>query len=359
MNFSTSIAANVSTGEWAVFVAIVSSILIFDLGYLHRKARVIKLRDSLILVSIYGSIAIAFGFWVWAKFGTDAGALFFTALLVEQSLSVDNVFVMSVIFTYFAIPSEHRHRVLFWGILGAVVFRGIMIFAGTAAVATFSWLLLVFAAVLVFTGIKLLFVSDDDEPDIERNRIVRFIVRRMPVTKKIYGQRFFVREADEAKGGEMVLKATPLFLALVVIEGADIAFAIDSIPAVLALSQDVFIVYTSNIFAILGLRALYFVVDALIAQCRYLRPALAAILVLIGGKIVWDHLIGKVDPLLILVITIAILGGAVGLSALRGRSSEQDDIAANARAHRRATSDRTAIATKNGPALSPARFVSG
>ncbi len=330
MTLTNSIAANVSVTEWAVFVSVITAILIFDLGYLHRHARAIRLRDSAVLVSIYGSIAFAFGIWVWVKFGQDAGALFFTALLVEQSLSVDNVFVMSVIFTYFAIPREHRHRVLFWGILGAVVFRGIMIFAGTAAVATFSWLLLLFAAVLVFTGLKLLFSSDDDEPDLDKNRIVNFVVRHLPMTKTIHGEHFFVHERESGSSSRMIWRATPLFLALVVIEGADIVFAIDSIPAVLALSQDVFIVYTSNIFAILGLRALYFVVDALICQCRYLKPALAAILVLIGGKIVWDHAIGKVDPLLCLVITVSILGGALALSTLRNRAeAKSEKIVAN------------------------------
>ncbi|MBB4302200.1 tellurite resistance protein TerC [Rhodobium orientis] len=329
MNFSNSIAANVTAGEWAVFIAVVSAILIFDLGYLHRQARAIKLKDSLLLVGLYGSIAFAFGIWVWLEFGTDAGALFFTALIIEQSLSIDNVFVMSVIFTYFAIPQEHRHRVLFWGILGAIVFRAIMIFAGTAAVASFDWLLLIFAAILVFTGIKLLFMQEEDEPDLERNRVVRFVIRHLPVTKTIHGKKFFAREPDPKSASGTALKATPLFLALVIIEGADIAFAVDSIPAVLALSQDVFIVYTSNIFAILGLRALFFVVDALIAKCRYLKPALSAILVLIGGKIVWDHMIGKVDPVLCLIVTVAILGGAFTLSAIRGRAAcERGEIPA-------------------------------
>lgn len=334
MTLTNSIAASVSTTEWAVFASVLTAILVFDLGYLHRHARAIRLKDSLILVSIYGSIAFAFGIWVWIKFGTDAGALFFTALLVEQSLSIDNVFVMSVIFTYFAIPSEHRHRVLFWGILGAIVFRGIMIFAGTAAVASFSWLLLLFAAVLVFTGLKLLFSDDDDEPDLEKNRVVRFIINHLPVTKQLHGEKFFVRERESGPDSHLIWRATPLFLALVVIEGADIVFAVDSIPAVLALSQDVFIVYTSNIFAVLGLRALYFVVDALICQCRYLKPALAAILVLIGGKIVWDHAIGKVDPILCLIITVAILGGALILSAIRNREdakAEAENVIASAR----------------------------
>jgi len=319
MDFSNSIAATVSTGEWAVFASIVLGILIFDLGVLHRQARVLRLKDSIVLVSIYGSVAVAFGIWVWFRFGSDAGALFFTAYIVEQSLSIDNVFVMSVIFAYFGVPPKHRHRVLFWGILGAVVFRGVMIFAGTAAVANFAWLLLVFAAILVFTGVKLLLMKDDDDTEIERNPVVRFIIRTMPVTKEIHGKRFFVRVPNPKKPGASMLRATPLFLALVIIEGADIAFAIDSIPAVLALSQDVFIVYTSNIFAILGLRALFFVVDALICHCRYLKPALAAILVLIGGKILWDHLFGKVDPILCLVLTVSILGGAIVLSLIRNR----------------------------------------
>lgn len=306
-----------STLFWVVFLALVLGILFVDLGILHRRAHAIRLRESAWLACGYMGLAILFGFGVWIMLGADDGANYFTAYVVEQSLSVDNVFVMSVIFAYFGVPRQYRHRVLFWGVLGAMVFRGILLGLGATAVNEFEWLLLVFAALLVFTGVKLLLVGEEREPDVAGNPVIRHMARHIPMTTRVAGQRFFVQEpCERGAGSGFRTVATPLFFALVAIEISDLIFAVDSIPAVLAISQDPFIVYTSNIFAILNLRALYFVIDALVARCRYLRPALSAILIFIGGKIFYATFIGEVGSLVSLGVTLALLAIGIGLSLL-------------------------------------------
>ncbi|MDQ0315718.1 TerC family protein [Amorphus orientalis] len=298
---------------WVVFLSLVALILIVDLGVLHRRAHVVGMRESLLLASGYAGLAVLFGIGVWLILGIDAGAKFFTAYIVEQSLSFDNVFVMSVVFVYFGIPREHRHRVLFWGILGAMVFRAILIGTGAAVLHEFEWLLVFFAALLIFTGVKLLLHDEEESVDIANNRAFRWLSRRLPMTPRIHGPRFLVRE-PRADGRGTMLMATPLLFALIVIEVSDLIFAVDSIPAVLAISHDPFIVYTSNVFAILNLRALYFVIDALVARCSYLKPALSAVLIFIGGKILWDMFIGETEALVSLGVTVFLIGGAIILS---------------------------------------------
>lgn len=298
---------------WAIFFTLVAIVLIIDLGILHRRAHVVGMKESLYLASFYAGLAVLFGIGVWAMAGVDAGAKFFTAYIVEQSLSFDNVFVMSVIFVYFGIPREHRHRVLFWGILGAMVFRAILIGTGAAMLHEFEWLLLFFSAILIFTGVKLMLHDEEDTIDIANNRIFRFLARHIPMTPRIHGPRFLVRE-EQPGTGRMALVATPLLFALIVVEISDLIFAVDSIPAVLAISHDPFIVYTSNVFAILNLRALYFVIDALVARCCYLKPALSAVLIFIGGKILWDAFIGETEALVSLAVTVGLIGGAIALS---------------------------------------------
>ena len=298
---------------WTVFFSIVAVVLIIDLGVLHRRAHVVGMRESLLLASGYAGLAVIFGIGVWLTAGVDAGAKFFTAYIVEQSLSFDNVFVMSVIFVYFGIPREHRHRVLFWGILGAMFFRAVLIGTGSAVLHEFEWLLLFFSAILIFTGVKLLLHDEEETLDIANNRLFRFLARHIPMTHRMHGAKFLVRE-EQPGTGRMGLVATPLLFALIVVEISDLIFAVDSIPAVLAISRDPFIVYTSNVFAILNLRALYFVIDALVARCCYLKPALSAVLIFIGGKILWDAFIGETEALVSLAVTVTLIGGAIALS---------------------------------------------
>jgi tellurite resistance protein TerC len=325
--------SSVSPTFWVAFLVIVVAVLAFDLGVLHRRAHTMSLRESGLLAVGYVVIALLFGVGVWATLGPVEGAHYFTAYVVEQSLSVDNVFVMSVVFAYFGVPREHRHRVLFWGVVGAMVFRAILIGVGAAAVASFDWLLLAFAAFLVFTGIKLIVADTDETVDIAGNPVFRWMSRHVPMTPRIHGQRFFAEETDP-ESGRLLRLATPLFFALVVIEVCDLIFAVDSIPAVLAISQDPFVVYTSNIFAVLNLRALYFVIDALVCRCRFLKPALAAVLVFIGGKIFWDHFIGEFDSVLSLVITLVILGGGIALSIVRPDNRDEAGAAEEAERER-------------------------
>jgi tellurite resistance protein TerC len=300
---------------WGAFGAVIVGILVFDLGYLSRRIRVLSLGQSLLLTASYGLLAVVFGLGVWAYFGAEKGSLFFTAYVLEQSLSIDNVFVMSVIFGFFAVPRENQHRVLFWGIVAAMVLRALFVALGTAMVARFDWLLYLFGAFLVVTGVRMIF-DHEEEPDLSTNRAVQFFTRRLRITTDVEDDRFFLLRPERGSG-QPSLHATRLFLAFMVINVADIVFAVDSVPAVLSMTQDPFIVYTSNIFAILGLRALYFVIDALIARFRYLRPALSFLLIFIGGVIFYERLIGEFDNVLTMVITFAVIGIAIVASVLR------------------------------------------
>src|SRR5690554_6872078 len=260
-----------------------------------------------------------FGLWVWFDRGVASGLEFYTGFLIEQSLSMDNVFVMAMILGFFGIPRLYQHRVLFWGILGVIVLRAIMIGLGAALVQEFEWILYIFGVFLLFSGVKMFFSKDQEEhQDFSQNPVVRFIRKRFRVTDELHGSHFFVRLPDRT--GKVVLFATPLFLALVLIELADLVFAVDSVPAIFAITQDPFIVYTSNIFAILGLRSLYFALAALMHRFVYLKYALALVLIFIGGKIFAHGFIGKVPALLSLSVTIGLLAGGVILSLLKTRN---------------------------------------
>ena len=254
---------------WLLFIALVAAILAFDLGVLHRKQREIGIGESLWLSAGYLGVAGAFGAWTWWYLGSDSGIQYFTGFLIEKSLSLDNVFVIALIFSYFAIPRQYQHRALFWGILGVIVLRGVMIGLGSALVAEFGWILYVFAAFLLFTGVKML-VNADHVPDINGHPLLRVLKRRLRVTEQLGDGRFFVRKPDP-RSGRKLRYATPLFLALCLIEFADLIFAVDSVPAIFAITTDPYIVYTSNIFAILGLRALYFALSAMIHRFAYLK----------------------------------------------------------------------------------------
>jgi tellurite resistance protein TerC len=312
---------------WAGFLTAVLVLLVFDLSFLHRKAHAIGVRESLALAGFYISLGLAFGVWVWFNISPEKAIEYWTGFVVEQSLSMDNVFVIALILASFAIPRERQHRVLFWGILGVIILRGIMITLGAAAVERFHWVLYVFAAFLVFTGIKLIFTKER-EPSSDNNLILKLAKGRVRVTDGVRGDRFFVREPD-AKTGRMVVHATPLFVALVFIEFADVLFAVDSVPAVFAITTDPFIVYTSNIFAILGLRSLFFALSALLERFAYLKYALSALLVFIGGKVFAADLLGleKFPPQISLTVTIVILAAGFIYSIWRTRPGAPQRIA--------------------------------
>ena len=310
---------------WLGFIGIVIALLAFDLGILHRKTHEIGVRESLALSGLYITLGVAFGGFVWLQLGSKPAVEYLTGFVVEKSLALDNVFVIALIFTYFAIPRVYQHRVLFWGILGAIVLRAIMIGFGAALVAEFHWVLYIFAAFLIATGIKMLFMGDKPN-DLGNDPLVKFMRRRFRVTEKLEGQHFFVRQPDP-KTGRVATFVTPLFLALMLIEFTDVVFAVDSVPAIFAITTDPYIVYTSNIFAILGLRALYFALAAVLHRFAYLKQALAILLVFIGSKIFVADLLGleKFPAGWSLGITFGILASGVIYSLWRTRN-DRDQI---------------------------------
>ncbi|WP_295549297.1 TerC family protein [uncultured Pseudacidovorax sp.] len=307
-------------GLWLAFMAIVVTLLALDLGVLHKGDREIGVRESLLLSGGYISVALLFGGWVWWSLGAQSGMEYLTGFMIEKSLSMDNVFVIALIFSFFAIPRQYQHRVLFWGILGVIVLRALLIGAGAALVTNFSWVLYFFGAFLVFTGIKMWRMADA-EPDIASNPVLRFLRGRMRVTEGLRGNAFTVKEVDP-KSGRVARFATPLLLALVLIEIVDLVFAVDSVPAIFAITTDPFIVYTSNIFAILGLRALYFALAAMIHRFHYLKYALALVLVFIGTKIFLVNFIGKFPPAISLAVTFGLIAGGVLYSLYRTRGQQ-------------------------------------
>lgn len=311
---------------WAAFLAVIIVLLAFDLGVLHRKDSELGVAESLWLSAFYIAVAMVFGAYIWWSYetgrlvtedGTHAGIAYFTGYFIEKALSIDNVFVISLIFGFFAIPARYQYRALVWGILAVIILRGLMIALGAALVQQYSWVLYIFGAFLIATGIKMLVVPEAD-PDVSKNPVVRFLRKRMRVTDQLHGQKFFVRQPDPATG-KMVSFATPLFLALIVINVADLIFAVDSVPAIFAITTDTFVVYTANIMAILGLRALYFALAAMVHRFQYLKYALAMILVFIGLKIFWNELVGKLNPAISLGVTLAMILGGIFYSLWKTR----------------------------------------
>jgi len=313
---------------WLGFLAIVIALLAIDLGLLHRDDRPIQVRESLVQSAAYIGMGLLFGAWVWWYLGAASGMQYLTGFLVEKTLAMDNVFVIAMIFSFFAIPPQYQYRVLFWGILGVIVLRAIMIGLGAALIAEFSWVLYLFGAFLIATGIKML-VFIDHEFDVGNNPVLRWLQKHVRVTPVLHGNRFWVKLPADAKEGDaagqpgsrLVWWATPLFFALVLIEVVDLVFAVDSVPAIFAITQDPFLVYTSNIFAILGLRALYFALAAMIERFRYLKYALAAVLVFIGGKILLVNLVGKMPAWISLSVTVGLLAAGVLYSLYRTRGT--------------------------------------
>ena len=315
---TTSLFLGTPIWMWAAFLTLVATLLILDLGVLHKKNTEIGVAESLKLSGFYFTLAMLFGGWVTWQMGATSGLEYYTGFFVEWSLSLDNVFAISMIFTYFAVPRKYQHRVLFWGILGVIVMRGLMIGLGAALVAEFQWILYVFGAFLVFTGIKMLWMADKEE-NFGENPVLLFVKKRMRVTPDLDGQKFFVTRPDP-KTGKMVRWATPLFLCLVLVEAVDLIFAVDSVPAIFAITQDPFIVYTSNIFAILGLRSLYFALAAMIHRFKYLKYALALVLVFVGTKIFLVGVIGKMPAWFSLGVTVSLIAGGVLFSLWKTRN---------------------------------------
>ncbi|GEO42890.1 membrane protein [Skermanella aerolata] len=312
------------TWIWLLFIGIVMALLAFDLGVLNKKDHEIGIAESLWLSAFYIAIAAGFGGWVWWYFGPGSGMEYFTGFALEKALAMDNVFVIGLIFSYFAVPRLYQHRVLFWGILGVIVLRGLMIGLGAALVTEFSWVLYIFGAFLIVTGIKMLAVGDS-MPAVEDNPLLRFLRRHLRVTAELHGNRFWVTLPDPATG-RLARHATPLLLALLLIEFADLVFAVDSVPAIFAITTDPFIVYTSNIFAILGLRALYFALAAMVHRFKYLKIALSAVLIFIGGKIFWNQLYGKLDPAISLSVTFGLLAAGVLYSLWKTRGEQTPGV---------------------------------
>lgn len=302
---------------WLAFAAIVIVLLVLDLGVLHRNDKPIAPAESLALSAGYIGIALLFGLGVWLQLGPQAGLNYYTAFLVEKSLSMDNVFVIALVFSVLAIPAQLQHRVLFWGILGVIVMRGLLIGLGAALVSQFHWVLYLFGAFLIWTGIKMWRMAAVPH-DLSGSPLMGWVRRHLRMTDGLRGNRFWVRE-PAADGSGIRLHATPLLLALLLVELFDLVFAVDSVPATFAITTDPFIVYTSNIFAILGLRALYFALAALVDRFRYLKYALALVLVFIGSKIFLVGFIGKFPPLLSLAITGGLLAGGVMWSLWKTR----------------------------------------
>jgi tellurite resistance protein TerC len=296
---------------WIGFHVIVAVLLAFDLGVLQKKTGDLGVKESLMLSAFYITLGLLFGAWVWWYVGPQSGLEYLTGFVIEKSLSMDNVFVIAMIFGYFAIPRRSQYRVLFWGILAVIVLRGIMIGVGAALVENFGWILYIFAAFLVFTGVKMLF-SNDEHYDVENSAIYKFMRTRFRMTDKLEGEKFFVRK-QHPETGKMLTYMTPLFVVLIMVNVADVIFAVDSVPAIFAITTDTFIVYTSNIFAILGLRALYFALAAMVERFKYLKYALALVLVFIGGKIFVADMLGlaKIPPSVSLSVTFAILAAGI------------------------------------------------
>jgi tellurite resistance protein TerC len=285
--------------------------LALDLGVFHRKAHAVRFKEALTWSAVWVGLALLFNVGIWWKFGAEPGVQFLTGYLIEKSLSVDNIFVFVIIFSALRIPAIYQHRVLFWGILSALVLRAVMIFAGVAMLQRFHWLIYVFGAFLIITGIKL-FLNRNKEEHPENGRAMRWARRTIPSTNRYDGHHFFTKEAGK-------WLATPLFMALILVEVTDVIFALDSIPAIFAVTQDPFLVFTSNIFAILGLRSLFFLVAGMVEKFSYLKIGLSAVLVFVGAKMTLVDVV-KVPAFVSLAVIATLIGGSVVASLLKARS---------------------------------------
>lgn len=286
---------------WIGFHVFVFIMLALDLGVFHKHTHKVPVKEAIIWSCVWIFLALLFDLFIYLdkNFGPVKALEFLTGYVIEYSLSVDNIFVFILIFSYFAVSSKYQHKILFWGILGALIMRGIFIFTGVALINRFHWVVIIFGGFLVFTGIRMLFTKET-EVDPEKNVVVRFFRKFLPVTDTMHGDRLFITQNRK-------LHATPLFLVLMIIETSDLIFAVDSIPAILAISKDIFIVYTSNIFAILGLRSLYFAVAGIMGYFRFLKVGLAFVLSFVGLKMLFSYFHFEIPILTSLAIIISIL----------------------------------------------------
>jgi len=292
---------------WGVFNIFVLAMLAIDLGVFHRKSHEVKIKEALVWSAIWISLALLFNLGLYYFEGSKVALEFLTGYLIEKSLSVDNIFVFILVFSYFAVPAKYQHKVLFWGIIGALVMRAILIVVGAALLAKFHWIIYIFGGFLIFTGLKMLFAGEN-KMNPENSWIVRLLKKFVPVSSTYDGDHFFFR-----KNG--VLWATPLFVVLLVVEATDLVFAVDSIPAIFAVTTDPFIVYTSNVFAILGLRSLYFALAGMVDKFRYLKVGLSFVLMFVGIKM---SIVGfyKIPIVLSLLVIVGILTVSVLASLL-------------------------------------------
>ncbi|HEY0673584.1 MAG TPA: TerC family protein, partial [Longimicrobiales bacterium] len=288
---------------WVLFNTFILVMLALDLGVFHRNAHEVRVREAAIWTGVWIALALSFSGWIYTRAGSGVALEFLTGYLIEESLSIDNVFVMVLIFSYFRVPPRYQHRVLFWGVLGAFVMRGTFIGLGTYVLHQWHGVLYVFGALLLVTGVRMA-LKQDEAPDLEQTPLMRLARRFIPVTPHYHDHHFFARQ-----GGRWV--ATPLLLVLVLVEGADLIFAIDSIPAIFAITDDPFVVYTSNVFAILGLRSMYFVLGAVVHRFVYLKFGLAVVLVFIGSKMLIADLVHVSTP-----ISLGVVATAIGTSIL-------------------------------------------
>jgi tellurite resistance protein TerC len=301
MELSTAGGLDIGVGGWIAFNAFVLFMLALDLGVFHRKAHDIKTREAAIWTGVWIALALLFNLWIYHRAGQEIALEFLTGYLIEKSLSVDNIFVMVMIFSFFRVPSQYQHRVLFWGVLGALVMRGVFIGLGTYVLHQWHAVIYVFGALLVVTGVRMA-LKKEEHPDLGQNPLIRLARRMMPVTDGYHGPRFTIRE-----GGRLV--ATPLLLVLLLVEASDLLFAIDSIPAIFAITDDPFIVYTSNVFAILGLRSMYFMLGDVVHRFIYLKYALAVVLIFIGTKMLLADIYTIPTP-----VSLGFVAAAIGTS---------------------------------------------
>ena len=294
---------------WVGFNVAVLAILALDLGVLHRRSAKVSLKEAAVWSAVWVALSLCFAFAVYQTMGKQSGLEFLTGYLIEYALSVDNIFVFVLIFTYFQVPEKYQHRVLFWGIIGALVLRGVMIVAGSALVTRFAWTLYIFGAFLVFTGIKMALQKDENAYNPERDPVLRLARRIIPVANDYHGDKFFIRQP--VAGGGTRLAATQLFIVLLIVDTTDIIFATDSIPAIFAVTRDPFIVYTSNICAVLGLRALYFLLAGVVDKFVYLKLGLSLVLIFIGGKMLLEHFVH-----LPIVASLGVVGAVLAASIL-------------------------------------------
>ncbi len=305
---------SVSFIHYAIFTVIVLGLLALDLFVFHRDTKTISIKSSLGFSLFWISLSLAFGAWIWIEWGSSYATDFFTGYILEYSLSMDNVFVIAMIFSYFSVPEKYRHRVLFWGIIGAILMRGIMIAIGAKAVAEYHWILYVFGVFLIYTGMKMLFSKHEDEKSLSENKLLKLCKKVFPISKNIHGEHFTVK-----KHGKVFL--TPLALALIMVEVTDLIFAVDSIPAIFVVTQEPFIVFTSNICAILGLRSLFFLLSRMVTLFKYLHIGLSFVLILIGIKMLIGYWDIHVPTLYFLFLILFILGGSIAASIISNKKN--------------------------------------